>query len=76
MIDDLYSITDVTSKAFSCYRNVYDVLISRISWATNSQIADDLAFEAGSESIYVYALKKKKDFEKGSFSSAERSSKV
>lgn len=59
----------MASKAFCCYWNAYDVLIARISWATNSQIADDLAFEAGSESVCVFAFFKK-DFEKN-FSSVE-----
>lgn len=63
----------MASKAFPSSRNVYDVLIARISWATNSQIEDDLAFEAGSKSVYVFALKKKEDLEKN-FSSAELSS--
>lgn len=68
MIDNLGNITDIASKAFPCYRNVYDVLIARISWATNSQTANDLAFEVGSESVRVYAFKKKKkDFWKGNF---------
>lgn len=64
MIHNLCNITDFASKAFCCYRTIYDVLIARISWATDSQIADDLACEAGSEALWVFALKKKKDFEK------------